>query len=95
MGHHTCQVRGGELVGKSGAFRTLLNAVKRAMKDKVANVYLASLTAFSSLIDGFSASTGGRDIQVRPWPTCSTELMIYAPCLWLGRMPALRVARLM
>jgi len=51
------------LVGQHNAFRTLVNTVKRAMKDKVANVYLGSLAAFSALIDACSAGTGGRDIQ--------------------------------
>lgn len=51
------------LQDKSGAFRTMINMVKRGMKDKVANVFLTSLATFQATIDGFAAS-GGKDIQV-------------------------------
>mmetsp|Transcript_16128 Transcript_16128/g.44039 ORF Transcript_16128/g.44039 Transcript_16128/m.44039 type:complete len:886 (+) Transcript_16128:261-2918(+) len=57
------QVASGELQSHSNAFRTLSGIVKRGMKDKLANVFLSSLSTFQTIVDNFAATVGGRDIQ--------------------------------
>ena len=58
------QMASGTVQSHSNAFRTLSSVVKKAMRDKVANVYLSSLSTFQATIDGFAESVGSRDIQV-------------------------------
>ena len=63
--HAHVQVTDGKLQGKSNAFRTLSAVVRKAMKDKLANVFLNSLSTFQTVIDGFSSQVGNKEIQVR------------------------------
>ncbi len=75
-------MHGAQLADKSGAFRTLVNVVRRGLKDKVANVYLTSLSMLQQAIDGFAASAGARDIQVRArWLHLGAPVVLQsAPC---------------
>lgn len=63
--HAHTQVADGKLQGKSNAFRTLSAVVRKAMKDKLANVFLNSLATFQTVVDGFSSEVGNKEIQVR------------------------------
>ena len=73
------QVTDGKLQSKSNAFRTLSAVVRKAMKDKLANVFLNSLSTFQTVIDGFSSQVGNKEIQVRT-SACCYHCFLWSMC---------------
>eukprot|EP00195_Chlamydomonas_chlamydogama_P012277 CAMPEP_0202901254 /NCGR_PEP_ID=MMETSP1392-20130828/14151_1 /ASSEMBLY_ACC=CAM_ASM_000868 /TAXON_ID=225041 /ORGANISM="Chlamydomonas chlamydogama, Strain SAG 11-48b" /LENGTH=824 /DNA_ID=CAMNT_0049587793 /DNA_START=202 /DNA_END=2677 /DNA_ORIENTATION=+ len=63
LSYLSTMIKDNALQDKRDAFRTLVRTVQRGMKDKVANVFLTSLSLFQCLIDGFSATAGSSSIQ--------------------------------
>ena len=77
------QVLNRELQGRPNAFRTLSNAIRRGLRDRVANVFLSALSLYQTVVDGFASSTGAKDIQVRshrqPGSVCGYVAIVGLP----------------
>ncbi|MEW5308551.1 MAG: hypothetical protein WDW38_000501 [Sanguina aurantia] len=61
--HLAKEAEGGGFNDKRDAFKILMRMVQRGMKDKVANVFLTSVSVFTSLVDMYAPVVGPRDVE--------------------------------